>query len=158
MTKPNVRIEGWRFLLFPLSCVMAKASFPMPRFTACSIKTKKEYSVVLLFVRTSFFVIRKFGSNQKQFIMKPIEYYVYARKSTEDEERQVMSIEDQETEINDFAKREKIKIIEILKESKSAKDPGRKVFNEMLTKIYASKKPVGILAWHPDRLARNSVD
>lgn len=90
--------------------------------------------------------------------MKPIEYYVYARKSTEDEERQVMSIEDQETEINDFAKREKIKIIEILKESKSAKDPGRKVFNEMLTKIYASKKPVGIIAWHPDRLARNSVD
>jgi hypothetical protein len=28
----------------------------------------------------------------------------------------------------------------------------------MMEKIYASGEPVGILAWHPDRLARNSVD
>ncbi|PJB50363.1 MAG: hypothetical protein CO102_01355, partial [Candidatus Brennerbacteria bacterium CG_4_9_14_3_um_filter_43_9] len=42
-------------------------------------------------------------------------------------------------------------------ESKTAKEPGREVFNEMLGEIekgFAS----GILAWNPDRLARNSID
>ena len=85
-------------------------------------------------------------------------YFLYARKSTEDEERQVMSIEAQLAELVDFAKRESIEITEKFIESKSAKKPGREIFNEMIQKIYASKEAVGILAWHPDRLARNSVD
>ena len=85
-------------------------------------------------------------------------YFLYARKSTEDEERQVMSIEAQLAELAEYAKREGIEIIEQFVESKSAKKPGREVFNTMIEKIHASKNPVGILAWHPDRLARNSVD
>jgi len=87
-----------------------------------------------------------------------IKYFLYARKSTEDEARQVMSIEAQLAELADFAKRENIEIAEQFIESKSAKKPGREVFNKMIQKIYDSKEPVGILAWHPDRLARNSVD
>jgi len=85
-------------------------------------------------------------------------YFLYARKSTEDEERQVMSIEAQLAELAEFAKRENLDIAEQFIESKSAKKPGREIFNEMIQKIYESKEPVGILAWHPDRLARNSVD
>jgi len=85
-------------------------------------------------------------------------HFLYARKSTEDEERQVMSIEAQLAELADFAKRENIEIAERFIESKSAKKPGREIFNEMIQKIHDSKGPVGILAWHPDRLARNSVD
>ena len=85
-------------------------------------------------------------------------YFLYARKSSEDEERQVMSIEAQLVELADYAKREHIEIVEIFTESKSAKQPGRPIFNEMMTKIRTSKVPVGIIAWHPDRLARNSVD
>jgi DNA invertase Pin-like site-specific DNA recombinase len=85
-------------------------------------------------------------------------YFLYARKSTEDEERQVMSIEAQLAELAEYAKREGIEITEEFIESKSAKKPGRKVFNEMIEKIHNSKAPVGILAWHPDRLARNSID
>jgi site-specific DNA recombinase len=87
-----------------------------------------------------------------------MKYYLYARKSSEDEERQVMSIEAQLAELADFAKRENITIAETFIESKSAKQPGRPVFNEMITKVHASKEPVGLLAWHPDRLARNSID
>lgn len=87
-----------------------------------------------------------------------MKYFVYARKSTEDEERQVMSIEAQIAEINEFARREGLKIAKTFIESKSAKKPGRPIFNEMVGKIYDSKEPIGILAWHPDRLARNSVD
>ncbi len=85
-------------------------------------------------------------------------YFLYARKSTEDEERQVMSIEAQLAELADFAKRENIEIVETFIESKSAKKPGREVFNQMMSKVYESKEPVGLIAWHPDRLARNSVD
>ena len=90
--------------------------------------------------------------------MKTIKFYLYARKSTEDEERQVMSIEAQLSELEQFAKREQIKISDRFIENKSAKTPGRLQFNKMVEKIYASKEPLGILAWHPDRLARNSVD
>ncbi len=87
-----------------------------------------------------------------------VKYFLYARKSTEDKERQVMSIEAQLAELAEYAKRENIDITERFIESKSAKKPGREIFNEMIQKIYASKEAVGILAWHPDRLARNSVD
>jgi DNA invertase Pin-like site-specific DNA recombinase len=85
-------------------------------------------------------------------------YFLYARKSTEDEERQVMSIKAQLVELAEYAKREKLEIIERLVENKSAKKPGREIFNKMLEKIKQSKDPLGLLAWHPDRLARNSVD
>lgn len=85
-------------------------------------------------------------------------YFLYARKSTEDEERQVTSIEAQLAELAEFAKRENIEIAETFIESKSAKKPGREIFNEMMSKVHESKEPVGLIARHPDRLARNSVD
>ena len=87
-----------------------------------------------------------------------MKYFIYTRKSTEDEERQVMSIEAQIAELHEYAKRENLEIAEEFIESKSAKSPGREIFNEMIEKIKKSKEPVGILVWHPDRLARNSVD
>ena len=85
-------------------------------------------------------------------------FFLYARKSSEAEERQAMSIEAQITELTQFARRENLQIAETFIESKSAKTPGRNEFNKMIEKIYASKERIGILAWHPDRLARNSVD
>ena len=66
-------------------------------------------------------------------------YFLYARKSTEDEERQVMSIEAQLSELAELAKRENILITETFIESKSAKKPGREIFNEMIEKIHNSK-------------------
>ncbi len=69
-----------------------------------------------------------------------------------------MSIEAQLTELAEYAKRENLHIAETFIESKSAKKPGREILNAMLAKVHASKQPVGLLAWHPDRLARNSVD
>ena len=86
-----------------------------------------------------------------------VKYFLYARKSTESEDRQVLSIEAQITELRDFAKKENISIIGEFTESMSAKEPGRPVFNEMLMRIEKGEAD-GIIAWHPDRLARNSVD
>jgi len=84
-------------------------------------------------------------------------YFIYCRKSTEDEERQVLSIEAQLTELREYAKRERLFVIEEFTESQTAKEPGRPVFNQMLAEIEQGNAQ-GILAWNPDRLARNSVD
>ena len=84
-------------------------------------------------------------------------YFLYARKSTDVEDKQVLSIDAQLSELREFAEREHLVIVGELIEKQSAKTPGRPIFNEMLARIEAGEA-AGILAWHPDRLARNSVD
>ena len=84
-------------------------------------------------------------------------YFLYARKSTDDEERQLLSIPAQIDELREFAVKEGLVIADVFIESKTAKVPGRVIFNQMLEKIEAGEAQ-GILAWHPDRLARNAVD
>ena len=84
-------------------------------------------------------------------------YIIYARKSTEDEDHQILSIEAQLVELREFAVKEKLEIVVSLCEAKTAKEPGRITFAEMLSEIEKGKAD-GILSWHPDRLARNSVD
>ena len=86
-----------------------------------------------------------------------IKYIAYCRKSTDEKERQVLSIESQIEESKEFANREKLNIVEFLTESRTAKIPGRPIFEQMIEKIERGEAN-GILAWHPDRLARNSVD
>ena len=84
-------------------------------------------------------------------------YIIYARKSTEDEDRQILSIEGQLVELKEFAAKEKLEIVASFQEAKTAKEPGRIKFTEMLSFLEKGKAD-GILSWHPDRLARNSVD
>ncbi len=80
-------------------------------------------------------------------MLKP-KYFLYARKSTEDDDKQVMSIPAQLTELREFASRENLEILEEFQESKSAKKPGRELFNEMMARI-EEMDGVGILSWHP---------
>jgi DNA invertase Pin-like site-specific DNA recombinase len=89
--------------------------------------------------------------------MSKPKYFLYARKSTEDDDRQVMSIEAQLFELREYARKENLEIVEEFQESKSAKTPGRDIFGKMMEQVERGDG-IGILAWHPDRLARNSVD
>ena len=84
-------------------------------------------------------------------------FFLYARKSTDIEDKQILSIEAQITELRAFAKQNNLDIIEEFIEKQSAKIPGRPIFSAMLKKI-ENGEANGILSWHPDRLARNSVD
>jgi site-specific DNA recombinase len=88
----------------------------------------------------------------------PLRYCLYARKSSEAEEKQALSIDSQVKEMLSIAEREHLNIIDIYRESHSAKDCGqRPVYNKLLLDIREGKFD-GILVWHPDRLARNAGD
>src|SRR5574343_1357652 len=87
-----------------------------------------------------------------------VRYCLYARKSTESEERQILSIESQVKEMLQLAEKEGLEIVDIRRESHSAKDSGqRPVFKEILEDIKREKFN-GILTWAPDRLSRNAGD
>ena len=64
-----------------------------------------------------------------------LKYFIYCRKSTEEEERQILSIEAQLTELREFAKQNGLFVVREFYESKTAKEPGREIFNQMLLEI-----------------------
>jgi len=87
-----------------------------------------------------------------------LKYCLYARKSSESDERQAMSIDSQIKEMSDLARKEGIKIVKVVQESYSAKQSGqRPVFMQLLTDI-RSGAVNGLLTWAPDRLSRNAGD
>ena len=86
-----------------------------------------------------------------------MKYIAYCRKSTDEKDKQVLSIEQQIAELEEYSAREHLEVIDFVTEAKTAKIPGREQFGQLLRRIEKGEAQ-GIVAWHPDRLARNSVD
>jgi site-specific DNA recombinase len=86
-----------------------------------------------------------------------MKYILYCRKSTDTDDKQVLSLDSQETELKQLASQLGLTITKTLRESQSAKEPGRPLFNSMLDEI-ATGKADGIICWKIDRLTRNPVD
>jgi site-specific DNA recombinase len=87
-----------------------------------------------------------------------LKYCLYARKSSESDERQAMSIDSQIKEMTDLAQREGLVVVETKYESKSAKESGqRDTYNGLLSGLKDGKFNA-ILTWAPDRLSRNAGD
>jgi DNA invertase Pin-like site-specific DNA recombinase len=84
-------------------------------------------------------------------------YFLYARKSTDTEDKQILSIPSQLTEIREYVRKEHLEIVSEFQEARTAKMPGRPIFDEMIHRIESGEAD-GIISWHPDRLARNSID
>lgn len=82
---------------------------------------------------------------------------IYCRKSTDRSDRQQLSIGSQEQEARKIAEREWLEVVHVFKETKSAKEPGRPQFNEMMS-LFSSGKADCIITWKLNRLARNPVD
>jgi site-specific DNA recombinase len=90
--------------------------------------------------------------------VQKVKYVLYARKSTESEERQVLSIDSQIKEMLELAERDGLEVVEIRRESHSAKESGqRPVYKEILEDVRRGRFN-GILTWAPDRLSRNAGD
>lgn len=86
------------------------------------------------------------------------QYILYIRKSSESEDRQVMSLDAQESEMKRIAERDGLNIVETIRESHSAKKSGeRPEFNRMVKGIKSGKYNA-ILTWAPDRVSRNAGD
>ncbi len=87
-----------------------------------------------------------------------LKYCLYARKSTEAEDRQALSIESQIKEMLELAQKDGLEVVETKRESHSSKEVGqRPVFNEMINEVREGKYNA-ILTWAPDRLSRNAGD
>jgi len=97
------------------------------------------------------------SGTKEQEKTKMIKYFAYCRKSTDEADRQILSIDGQIAELKEFAKRENLEVVDFFTEAKTAKKPGREKFEQML-KLIEKGEANGILSWHADRLARNSVD
>ncbi len=88
----------------------------------------------------------------------PLKYCLYARKSSEADEKQALSIDSQISEMHKIAEQEWLEIVETLTESKSAKASGqRRVYMELLNGL-REQRYNAILTWAPDRLSRNAGD
>ncbi len=90
--------------------------------------------------------------------MNPLKYVVYVRKSTLDDGKQQLSIPAQERELLSFAQARNLLIVgEPIRETRSAKEPGRPEFARVMAMLNA-KKADAVLCWHLNRLARNPID
>jgi site-specific DNA recombinase len=93
-----------------------------------------------------------------EIIRAKVKYVLYARKSTESDEKQALSIESQVKEMLSIADRDGLEVVDVRRESHSAKESGqRPVFKELLEDIRRGRY-TGILTWAPDRLSRNAGD
>ncbi len=88
--------------------------------------------------------------------IKDIIYALYKRKSTDEKERQILSLDSQKTDT--LKRHPTLKVVEFPDESISAFIPfKRPTFDNLLEQVEQGKIQ-GILAWHPDRLARNAPE
>ncbi len=95
---------------------------------------------------------------EPQIDITTLRYVLYARKSTDDPKRQVRSIDDQIDECEVLARRNGMRIVKKITEEKSARKAGnRPKFDQMIQDIEAGKYD-GVVAWNPDRLARNMTE
>ena len=98
------------------------------------------------------------GMTNNEIAPANVKYCLYARKSTESEEQQILSIDSQIKEMEDLARKDGLEIVCIKKESHSAKEAGqRPVFNEIVDELKSGKFN-GILTWNADRISRNAGD
>lgn len=86
-----------------------------------------------------------------------MKYILYCRKSTEGEDRQMLSLDAQERELLEIAQKYNLDVVQTFRESMSAKKEGRPIFNEMMECIKSGKADA-VLCWKLDRLARNFID
>jgi DNA invertase Pin-like site-specific DNA recombinase len=96
-------------------------------------------------------------NNYNNLDTSKLNYIIYCRKSTEDEDRQVQSLDTQLRELEQHAHKNGLNIVKVISESKSAFKVGREGFNDM-TNLFRSGKANAILVVRANRISRNPID
>ena len=86
-----------------------------------------------------------------------IKYIIYCRKSREDKDAQILSIQSQIEELEQYATTNSLQVATLYSESHSAAKQGRPVFNDVLNSIEVGQANA-LLVWKFDRLSRNESD
>ena len=86
-----------------------------------------------------------------------MKYFIYCRKSSESEDKQILSLPAQERELKEFANNYGIRVVDVISESKSAFKTGREGYISMLARIERGEANA-VLTWQANRIARNSKD
>ncbi|PIR42191.1 hypothetical protein COV25_04180 [candidate division WWE3 bacterium CG10_big_fil_rev_8_21_14_0_10_35_32] len=89
--------------------------------------------------------------------IQTIKYFIYCRKSSEEEDRQILSLDAQKRELEEFATKSNLFIVDIFMESKSAFKTGRPIYGEMLQRIEKDEANA-VICWQPNRISRNPKD
>jgi len=97
--------------------------------------------------------------DEEEIDLTKLRYVLYARRSSEDKNKQVRSLTDQVKDCKKFAVANGLHIVKVIREKKSAKRAGqrKKGFEPMLQDI-RDKKYDAVLSWAPDRLSRNMLE
>lgn len=105
-----------------------------------------------------FEALKSLSNPEEDEDSKKYRYILYCRRSTDEKDKQVYSLPDQYKECKEYADEHDLIIAKVIQEKESAKESGtRPKFREMMNLLEAGRYD-GILAWHPDRLARNMKD
>jgi DNA invertase Pin-like site-specific DNA recombinase len=83
--------------------------------------------------------------------------FLYVRKSTDREDRQILGTDSQKRLLLEHAGRASLQVVDIYVENQSAYKTGRPLFAQMLQRLEKGEAD-GILTYHLTRLARNSFD
>ena len=86
-----------------------------------------------------------------------MKYFIYCRKSSDREDRQILGPDSQKRLLLEFAERSRLTVIDIYVEHQTAYKTGRPLFGEMLLRLQEGQADA-ILTYHLTRLARNSYD
>src|SRR3989338_4269264 len=86
-----------------------------------------------------------------------LKYFIYCRKSSESEDRQMLSLPAQVRELQEYAIKNNLRVITTYQESKSAFKIGRERFDELISRI-ADGEANAILTWQANRVSRNPMD
>src|SRR3989338_6326795 len=87
--------------------------------------------------------------------MNDLRYIRYSRKSSESKEKQALSIQDQNSECDEYASRLNIAFSYKLQESRSSFKPHNRPEFDKMIELIKSGQANAIISWKPDRLCRN---
>ncbi|EKE05612.1 MAG: resolvase protein [uncultured bacterium] len=77
-----------------------------------------------------------------------MKYIAYVRKSTDEKDKQILSLDQQIAELKEYASKQNLEILDFVCEARTAKTIGRPLFAEMLKRI-ENGDAQGIVSWHP---------